>query len=137
MSEVSDLLAAVEKYAKRVIGGTEKKAVVLADETIAFLTPLGQQIEAQALVLGKQDLQAGLQVLKDSVVTAVTAGTVALASGLDPVEASTAAFLTTAAGEGKNALNNAEAGAIKAGVADAQIAAAAVTAALAPTTPAA
>src|SRR6266481_1695373 len=117
MSDFSEIIAAVEKYAARVVGGTEKKVAVLADETIAFLTPLGQQIEAAALALGKHDLQAGLQVLKDSVATAVVAGAAALAAGQSPVQAAEVSFLTTAAGEGRVALSNAEAGAVKAGVA--------------------
>jgi len=117
MSELSDIIDSIESYAKRVAGGTEKKIIVLADETIAFLTPLGQQIEATALALGKQDLAAGLQVLKDSVATAVQAGATAIAAGQSPVAAAEASFLTTAAGEGKVALSNAESGAIKAGVA--------------------
>lgn len=129
MSELSDIMTSIEAYAKRVVGGTEKKVLVLANETIAFLTPLGQQIEADALVLGKQDLTAGLQVLKDSVTTAVAAGTAAIAAGQNPVQAAESTFLTTAAGEGKTALSNAESGAIKAGVALAQQAAASLNAA--------
>lgn len=93
---------------------------------IDFLTPLANQIYQTALTLGKQDLQAGLQVLKDSVATAVMAGTTAIAAGQNPVQIAESTFLTTAAGEGKTALSNAESGAIKAGVAVAQQAAAQV-----------
>ena len=125
--DISTIVGNVEHYLARVWGGTVKKAVVVEQEVIDFLTPLAQQIQAQALILGKQDLQAGLQVLKDSVITAVAAGTGAIAQGQSPVVAAEAAFLTTAAGEGKVALNNAEAAAIKAGVAIAHQAAAALS----------
>ncbi len=109
---------------------TEEQAV------IDFLTPLANQIYQTALVLGKQDLAAGLQVLKDSVVTAVTAGATAIAAGQSPVTAAETTFLTTAAGEGKTALSNAEAGAIKAGVAIVQQAAATLAGNAASTVPA-
>jgi len=120
-----------EHYLSRVLGGTVKKAVIVEQSVIDFVTPLAQQIQAQALILGKQDLAIGLQVLKDGVATGVAAGAAALATGGNPVAAAETAFLTTAAGEGKTALNNAESAAIKVGVALAQQ----TVAALAPTPP--
>lgn len=99
---------------------SEEKAVM------DFLTPLANQIYHTALTLGKQDVAAGLTVLKDSVTTAVAAGATAIAAGQNPVVAAETAFLTTGAGEGITALSNAESGAIKAGVAIAQQAAAAI-----------
>ena len=101
---------------------TEEQAV------LDFVTPLINQITQTALTLGKQDLQVGLQVLKDSVTTAVAAGTAAIVAGQNPVTAAETTFLTTAAGEGHTALNNAESAAIKAGVAIVQQAAAQVAA---------
>ncbi len=127
------IITSIETYFERVLGGTEKKAVILEQEVIDFLTPLGQQIQATALTLGKQDLTAGLKVLKDAVTTAVAAGATAAATGASPVAAAEAAFLTTGAAEGQTALNNAEAGAIKAGVAIAQQAAAELAGNAAPT----
>jgi hypothetical protein len=125
-------LEAVEGYAERVLGGAEKEAVVIGKEVIDFMTPLMQQVQAKAMELGKQDLAAGLQVLKDAVATAVASGSAAILAGQNPVQAAEATFLTTAAGEGQVALNNAESAAIKAGVALAQQAAAQVETALAP-----
>lgn len=102
---------------QQAINWVEKEFSADEQAVIDFLTPLANQIYQEALILGKKDLQAGLQVLKDSVATAVQAGATAIAAGQSPVVAAEASFLTTAAGEGKTALSNAEAGAIKAGVA--------------------
>lgn len=101
----------------QAINWVEKQFTADEQAVIDFLTPLAHQIYQTALKLGKEDLQAGLQVLKDSVATAVAAGTAAIAAGQNPVTAAETTFLTTAAGEGKSALSNAESGAIKAGVA--------------------
>ena len=107
----------------KVEGGFIKHFTNDEQAVMDFLTPLAKEISATALTLGKQDVQAGLQVLKDSVMASVTAGMTAIAAGQSPVVAAETTFLTTAAGEGKIALSNAEAGAIKAGVAIAQQAA--------------
>lgn len=102
---------------EQAINWVESEFTAEEQAVIDFLTPLANQIYQTALTLGKQDLQAGLQVLKDSVATAVAAGTAAIAAGQNPVTAAETTFLTTAAGEGQTALSNAESGAIKAGVA--------------------
>ena len=113
---------------QQAINWVEQEFTTEEQAVLDFLTPLANQIAQTALTLGKQDLAAGLQVLKDSVTTAVAAGATAIASGQNPVTAAETTFLTTAAGEGKTALDNAESGAIKAGVAIAQQAAAALSA---------
>ncbi len=121
----------------QTINWVEKEFTTEEQAVIDYLTPLANQIYQTALTLGKQDLQIGLQVLKDGVTAAVAAGAVAIASGQNPVTAAETTFLTTAAGEGKTALSNAESAAIKAGVAIAQQAAAALAAsAVDPATPA-
>lgn len=107
----------------------KEEGVVAADFTSAeaalvdYFTPLFKQIEAQAIEVGKGDFQAGLQVLKDGVTTAVAAGVTALATGSNPVTAAETTFVTTVSTEGLASINNAEAGLIKAGVAIAQQAA--------------
>ena len=95
---------------------------------MAFLAPLGSQILAAAKALGKADVQAGLQVIKDTAISAVAAGAAAAASGGNAVQAAEAAFLATGASEGLVTIHNAEAGAIKAAVAIAQSAVAEVVA---------
>ena len=101
----------------RVEGGFMKAFTSDEQAVIEFLTPLAKQIEASAVALGKQDVQAGLQVLKDAAMSAVQAGATALANGADPVKAAEAQFLVTGAAEGVTAIHNAESGAIKAAVA--------------------
>ena len=117
----------VLSWIERVIGGVEKE--FFADEklVLAYMAPLADQLLVKAKQLGKNDVAAGLQVLKDSVAVAVAAGATAAAAGQSPVAASEAAFLTTTAGEGLTALHNAEAAAIKVGVAEAQEASAALS----------
>jgi hypothetical protein len=80
-----------------------------------FFGPLMKQVEAEALRIGKQDLQVGLQILKDSALSAVKAAV--LAPPGHKVEAAEVAFLGTAACEGVTAIHNAQAGALKAAVA--------------------
>lgn len=88
----------------------EEKALV------TFFTPLFNQILAQAKILGKQDVQAGLKVIFDAAASA--ASTAANAPfGMSKVQAAESAFASTVVSEGKTAVNNAEAATIKAAVA--------------------
>lgn len=87
---------------------------------LTYFTPLFKQIETTAITVGKQDFQAGLQVLTDGVTTAVAAGAAAAATGGNAVAAAETQFVATLTTEGITAVKNAEAGLIKAGVAIAQ-----------------
>lgn len=95
---------------------------------MAFLAPLGNQILAAAKALGKADVQAGLQIIKDTAIAAVAAGASAAATGGNAVSAAEAAFISVGSSEGLTAIRNAESGAIKAAVAIAQTAAAELSA---------
>jgi hypothetical protein len=95
---------------KTVLGWfTPEEAAILE-----FFHPLMLQVKAEALKLGKDNLQVGLNILKDAAISAAMAA--ATAPG-DKVAAAETAFLTTGASEGIVAIHNAEAGAIKAAVA--------------------
>lgn len=87
----------------------EEKAI------LDFFGPLIEQVKAEALVLGKNDLQAGFQVLKDAAMAAVVAAENAPAG--KKVATAEAEFITVMAQEGLDAVHNAEAGLIKAAVA--------------------
>src|SRR5580658_4240343 len=93
-------------------------------DVVKYFGPLISQVVASVTALGKADFSAGLQVLTDSVTTAVAAGTAAIASGGNPVTAAETSFLATGASEGITAVSNSYAGLIKAGVAIAQSASA-------------
>ena len=97
-----------------------------------YVGPLVSQVVTQAKVIGKGDFAAGLKVLTDSVTTAVAAGAESAATGGNAVQAAESSFLATGAAEGISAIHNAEAGLIKAGVAIAQSASAALTSVAAP-----
>jgi hypothetical protein len=84
-------------------------------EIIDFFTPLIEQVKAAAIQLGKDDLQAGFQVLKDAAMAAVVAAENAPAG--KKVATAEAEFLTVLTQEGLDAVHNAEAGLIKAAVA--------------------
>lgn len=84
-------------------------------EIIDFFTPLIEQVKAAAIVLGKDDMQAGFQVLKDAAMGAVVAAE--NAPNGKKVATAEAEFLTILATEGLDAVHNAEAGLIKAAVA--------------------
>lgn len=84
-------------------------------EIIDFFTPLIEQVKAAAIVLGKDDMQAGFQVLKDAAMGAVQAAENAPAG--KKVATAEEEFLTILATEGLDAVHNAEAGLIKAAVA--------------------
>ena len=104
---------------------------------VSYFGPLFTQIETTALAVGKQDFQAGLQVLTDGVTTAVAAGAAAAASGGNAVTAAETTFVSTVSSEGITAVHNSIAGLIKAGVAIAQTAAADLASATGTTPPAA
>lgn len=99
---------------------------------LTYFTPLFKQIETTAITVGKQDFQAGLQVLTDGVTTAVAAGAAAAATGGNAVAAAETTFVSTLTTEGITAVKNATAGLIKAGVAIAQEAASEVSNAVSP-----
>lgn len=103
--------APIEAIGNTILGwfSTDEKAI------IDFFTPLLEQVRAQALIIGKNDLAAGLQVIKDAAMAAVIAAENAPAG--QKVAMAEAEFLTVAASEGITAVNNAEAAAIKAAVA--------------------
>lgn len=99
---------------------------------VQYFGPLFKEILAQAEALGQGDIKAGLQILTDATTQAVAAGVTAIASGTSAVTAAETTFAATVVTEGKTAINNAEAGLIKAGVAIAQQAASAVANVLTP-----
>jgi len=82
---------------------------------IEFFGPLMAQVKAVALELGKEDLQAGLEVIKTAAIQSVVAAAAAPES--DRVKVAETTFLAVGATEGIKAIHNAEAGAIKAAVA--------------------
>lgn len=82
---------------------------------IEFFGPLMAQVKQVAYELGKEDVQAGLQILKDAAMASVVAA--AAAPSDQRVKVAEATFLTVGAAEGIKAIHNAEAGAIKAAVA--------------------
>lgn len=100
---------------------SEEKAI------IEFFGPLMAQVKEAALELGKQDLQVGLQIIKDAALQSVVAAATAPAG--TQVQVAEATFLKVGAVEGITAVHNAEAGAIKAAVAIVQTQAAAAAAA--------
>ena len=106
---------------------SEEKAI------IEFFTPLLLQIKAEALIIGKDNLAAGLKVLQDSAMAAVIAAQNAPAG--QKVAMAEAEFLAVAASEGITAIHNAEAAAIKAAVAILQAREAAANTAPPTTTP--
>ena len=111
-------------------GALSAAFTVAEADLVNYFGPLFKQILAQAETLGKGDVQAGLQVLKDAVTQAVGAGATAIAAGQNPVTAAEAQFVSTTVTEGVTAVNNAEAGLIKAGVAIVQANAAGAAAAV-------
>ncbi len=82
---------------------------------IEFFGPLMAQVKEVAYELGKEDVQAGLEVLKKAALASVAAAAVAPSD--QRVKVAEATFLTVGAAEGIKAIHNAEAGAIKAAVA--------------------
>jgi hypothetical protein len=90
---------------------------------IEFFGPLMAQVKDVAYELGKEDVQAGLEVLKKAALASVAAAAVAPSDQRVAVAETT--FLTVGAAEGIKAIHNAEAGAIKAAVAIVQTQAAA------------
>jgi hypothetical protein len=102
---------------------------------IDFFGPLFEQIKQEALVLGQQDLEAGLVILRNAALEAVSAAEKA-PDGTDKVKAAEEAFIKTTSEQGqvlantvasqaqdlvnKN-INNAQAAAIKAAVAIIQL----------------
>jgi hypothetical protein len=94
-----------------VVGLFTQEEKVILD----FFTPLIEQVKAQALILGKDDLAAGFKVLQDAAMGAVKAAENAPAG--QKVATAEAEFLTILATEGLDAIHNAEAGLIKAAVA--------------------
>lgn len=102
---------------------SKEEGLVSADFTTAeatltdFFGPLFKQILKQAIVIGKGDITAGLQVLKDATAVSVQAGVAAIAAGQSPVAAAEAQFIATTVSEGTVAVSNAESSLIKAGVA--------------------
>ena len=82
---------------------------------LEFFQPLIKQVRDEALVLGKNDLNEGLRILKDAALAAAMAG--ALAPPGTKVAVAEAMFLKVGASEGITAIHNAEAAAIKAAAA--------------------
>lgn len=82
---------------------------------IEFFGPLMAQVKEVAYELGKEDVQAGLQIIKDAAMASVVAA--AAAPSDQRVKVAETTFLTVGAAEGISAIHNAEAGAIKAAVA--------------------
>ena len=118
----------IGSWFSRVEGGFIKMFSNDEQAVIEFLTPLAQQIEAAVKSLGKATFAEGLQVLKDAAAQAVAAGATAAATGGNAVAAAEAKFLEVGASEGITAVHNAESAAIKAAVAVAQTAFAAIPA---------
>lgn len=116
-----------EKIKNYIISWFAKDEKILLD----FFAPLLAQVKEQALILGKQDLQAGIAILQNAAMKAVLAAEQA-PDGTDKVKAAEEAFIKTTQEQGgvlatqvqghveqigKTVLNNAEAAAVKAAVA--------------------
>lgn len=85
-------------------------------EILDFFAPLMEQVRDAALQVGKDNLKAGLEVLKASAIAGVTAAANA-PEGSDKVKIAEETFLRVAKASGIEVIHNAEAGIIKAAVA--------------------
>lgn len=101
-------LGKVKSYIRNWLASPEDAAI------IEFFGPLIDQVKAAALKAGKDNLNVGIEILKEAAVVAVLE---AQKSGADKVKVAEETFVRIVKERGIESIENAEAGLIKAAVA--------------------